>query len=143
MDSRWASECPNCEETCQEDIAHILLECSSAAVETTRHIQPILEWFAGPGPALSREDLATLILGGQASGVDPSQKWLGKATQTRWRNKAPFLMVADIAESQNPTENIRCGRGFLFLAIANQKKIQELIFQINLATGRNTQSILL
>lgn len=102
VDPRWSSMCPSCGEECQEDLTHILLECSSAAAERARHIQPLEEWFAGFNSALHREDIATLILGGQVGGVDLSQQWLGEATHTDWRDRAPFLMVAEFLQSVMP-----------------------------------------
>ena len=99
----WASVCPGCERACKEDIPHILLECSLHADIRYRLIRPVVEWIAGTGPALSREELAAVILGGQAGGVALGQQWLGVATQSVLEgNDAPFLRVAEFLQDAMP-----------------------------------------
>ncbi len=105
VDPIWGYECPCCGETRREDIAHILLECSSNATERARWIQPLVERIAGPASALQRAELATLILGGQVSGVEHSQHaqwWLGDTTHTSTRSTAPYLQVAEFLQCVMP-----------------------------------------
>ena len=99
----WSSKCPSCEKPCKEDFAHILLECSSSAAEREELIQPLVERFADTASALQRTELAVLILGGQVSGVDPSQYWLGEATHINLvGNAPPFLRVAEYLQVVMP-----------------------------------------
>ena len=99
---RWSDMCPSCERECKEDIPHILLECTLHEESRKALIRPLVERFADESPALAREELAVLMLGGQASGVDLGQKWLGKTTQPIVEGDAPFLRVAEFLQGAMP-----------------------------------------
>jgi hypothetical protein len=111
VNERLHDECPSCGENCREDVPHILLECNADVADRAEHIQPLVEGFAGPASALQRDELAALILGGQVSGAEHRQEWLGKATHSRWNDRPPFLRVAEFLQRVMPRRMGRLWRG--------------------------------
>jgi exonuclease III len=89
----WKKNCPSCKETIQEDIPHILLECKRFKDSIREFIHPLLEKLVEQGSTFQREDLATLILGGQVNRVSSRHFWLGE-TMYSTEEEAPFLRVA-------------------------------------------------
>jgi exonuclease III len=102
IEPRWARKCPSCKENCQEDIPHILLECKKFSDEIKGYIQPIMDKLVEQSPALSREELATLIIGGQVDGVLSSDFWLGRATYLNTDTEAPCLRVVKYLQCVMP-----------------------------------------
>jgi len=94
--------CPSCRAEITEDMAHVLLECPIGSVERQRTVQPLLDHIAAYHPNLGREELAVILLGGQAGGVDFTKIWLGTAAHSTWDGAAAYLKVAEFLQLVMP-----------------------------------------
>ena len=94
--------CPSCRAEIAEDIQHVLLDCPNGLAERQRTVQPLLDHIAAYQPALGREELAVILLGGQAGGVDLTKFWLGSAAHSNWDGSAAYLKVAEFLQLVMP-----------------------------------------
>ena len=83
-------------------VAHILLECKKFAGSIQEYIIPLKECFIEQRSTLQREELATLILGGQVNGISSNQQWLEEITYNKTVGEAPFLKVARFLQTVMP-----------------------------------------
>ena len=94
--------CPSCRAENAEDIPHILLECPIGLAERQRTVQPLVDQVAAVQPDLGREELAIILLGGQAGGADLRKNWVGSAAHSTWDGAAAYLKVAEFLQLVMP-----------------------------------------
>ena len=98
----YRTVCPSCRAEIAEDIPHVLLECPIGLAERQRTVQQGLDQVAATQPDLGREELAVILLGGQAGGVDLTKIWLGTAAHSTWDGAAAYLKVAEFLQLVMP-----------------------------------------
>ena len=98
----YPTVCPSCRAEIAEDIPHVLLDCPIGLAERQRTVQPLLDQVAATKPDLGREELAVILLGGQAGGLDFNRIWLGTAAQSTWDGAAAYLKVAEFLQIVMP-----------------------------------------